>query len=37
MKVIAIPTVMLDRLAKIQHLQNQQCMNLPGVVMTLDL
>lgn len=34
---IAIPTEMLDRLADIQRLHNQQGVNLPGIAIILDL
>ena len=34
---IAIPTEMLDRLAEIQRLHNQQGVNLPGIAIILDL
>ncbi|MBZ0136159.1 MAG: chaperone modulator CbpM [Planctomycetes bacterium] len=34
---IAVPTEMLDRLAEIRRLQNQQGVNLAGIAIILDL
>jgi hypothetical protein len=34
---LAIPATMLDRLAEIQRLQNQQGINLSGIAIILDL